>query len=92
MSKETKYKKKKGISSQRLGQDLMLYDSESDKVHVLNETGAIIWELLDGKNTMGKIEKILAQRFDDASPQDISKDIEEILRKLEKEGLIIPVS
>lgn len=92
MSKETKYKKKKGISSQRLGQDLMLYDSESDKVHVLNETGAIIWELLDGKNTMGKIEKILAQRFDDASPQDISKDIEEILRKLEKEGLVIPVS
>ena len=87
-----RYKKKKGVSSQKLGQDLMLYDSESDKVHVFNETGAIIWELLDGKNTMGKIEEILAQSFDDASPQDISKDIEEILRKLEKEGLVIPVS
>lgn len=88
MSKETIYKQKDGVSGRRLGEDLMLYDPESDKVHVLNETAALIWNLLDGTNTIEKIEEILRQTFKDAKTRDISGDVKETLEKLKQEGLI----
>lgn len=88
MLPETIYKQKKGISSRRLGNDLMLYDQETDKVHVLNETGALIWELLDGKNSLIDIEKIFIKQFPDTKTEEISRDIKEVIEKLETEGLI----
>ena len=88
MSKETIYKQKDGVSSRRLGEELMLYDSENDKVHVLNEIAAFIWKLLDGTNTVEDIENILRQRFKDTSPKDISGDIKETLERLKVQRLI----
>ena len=88
MSEETMYKQKKGVNIRRLGEDLMLYDPENDKVHVLNETGGLIWELLDGTNTVDKIEDMLKQRFKEMPAERISTDTGEILEKLKQEGLI----
>ena len=62
MSRETTYKQKSGVSSRKLGQDLMLYDPKSDKVHVLNETAAFIWGLLDGTNTTEDILHFVRER------------------------------
>ena len=67
----------------------MLYDSNTDKVHILNETGIIIWELLDGKNTIPWIENELVEKFTDIPKETISKDLAEIIEKLKSEGLII---
>lgn len=89
MPSETIYKKKEGISSRKLGNDLMLYDQKNDKVHVLNETGALIWELLDGKNNLLDIKNIFMKKFSGAAKEEISKDIHEIEEKLVSEGLII---
>lgn len=86
--KETIYRQKDGISSRRLGDGLMLYDPHTDRIHTLNETGACVWELLDGANTIEGIEGILKRRFEDASPQKVSQDVAEILEKLRQEGLI----
>lgn len=88
MPPETIYRKKEGISSRRLGRDLMLYDQTRDKVHVLNETGALIWELLDGKNSLPDIEKIFIKQFPDTKPEEISRDIKDVIEKLDSEGLI----
>lgn len=84
------YKHKENISSRKLGNDLMLYDQKNDKVHVLNETGTLIWELLDGKNNLQDIENILLNQFPDITPEEILKDIQEIIEKLVSEGLITP--
>ena len=86
--KETVYRRKDGISSRRLGDGLMLYDSHTDRIHTLNETGTCVWELLDGENTVEGIEGTLKHRFKDASPQRVSQDVAEILEKLRQEGLI----
>lgn len=67
----------------------MLYDQKNDKVHVLNETGALIWELLDGKNSLSDIESIFTKKFPDTVKKEISKDINEVIQKLVSEGLII---
>lgn len=89
MPTEEIYKKKDNISSRKLGSDLMLYDGDNDKVHVLNETGAIIWELLDGTNALIQIENKLKEYFKDTSKENISKDLTEIIEKLKTEGLIV---
>ena len=88
MSKETIYKQRKGVSNQRLGEDLMLYDAENDKVHVLNETGALVWELMDGTNTTERIQDILKEKFKDVPAEKISNDTREVLEKLKHERLI----
>lgn len=88
MLSQTIYKKKEGTSSRKLGNDLMLYDQKNDKVHVLNETGALIWELLDGKNSLFDIENIFTRKFPSTAQEEFTKDIHEVIEKLLSEGLI----
>ncbi len=83
------YKKKEGISARQLGDELMLYDAAQDKVHVLNETGVLIWALLDGKNTLAEIEKTMRENFPGTPPETIVKDLREITAKLKQEGLVL---
>lgn len=82
------YKKKKGLSERRLGDEVMLYDQEADKVHILNQTGAILWNLLDGEKSLQEIEDYFLRQFPDIKKDDLSKDIKEIIERLKEEGLI----
>lgn len=86
------YKKQENISSRKLGTDLMLYDPKADKVHILNETGVIVWELTDGKNSINNIEEAFVKQFPDSTFKTISADINEIIEKLLSEKLIIPLT
>lgn len=86
------YNKKEGISGRKLGSDLMLYDQSKDKVHILNETGALVWKLVDGKNNPEQIADAFQKEFPDTKPEVISKDVSEIIEKLVSEGLITPVT
>lgn len=88
MEKDNIYIKKKNISVRDLGNELMLYDGDTDKVHVLNETGAMIWNLINGKMPVSKIENELQNKFQDTSKETISSDLKEILKKLIDEGLV----
>lgn len=91
MQREIIYKKRGGISSRKLGSDIMLYDQENDNVHVLNETGVMVWELLDGKNKILDIENTFMKQFANTLPEELKRDINEIMEKLISEGLIIPI-
>ena len=88
MHPKTIYQKKEGVSIRRLDKDLMLYDKASDKVHILNETGAKLWDLFDGEKTLEKIEHIFRETFPETSAETITEDIKEIALKLETEGLL----
>jgi hypothetical protein len=88
MNKNIVYKKKDGISARPLGNETMLYDSENDKVHILNETGTLIWNLLDGKNSIQIIQDSFSKQFPDTNSEEIFTDIKEITEKLSNEGLI----
>lgn len=87
MQRDIIYRQKEGVSTRKLGDELMLYDEASDKVHILNETGILIWGLLNGENNLLDIENSLIRQFPDAKPEEISRDISEIIEKLLSEGL-----
>ncbi len=51
---------------------------------LLNETGAAVLELVDGKRTVGEIAAILGERYQ----TDVSADVAEYLATLEERELI----
>ncbi|MCJ7563285.1 MAG: PqqD family protein, partial [Candidatus Aminicenantes bacterium] len=52
---------------------------EIDCIYTLNDAAARIWELVDGKRTLGKIKKIFLDEFDVTEEElaDFLKDLEE---------------
>lgn len=89
MLPEAIYKQKEGILCRKLSNELMLYDEKTDKVHILNENGALVWELLNEENCLLEIEKTLIDKYPDTTKEEISRDINEAIEKLLSEGLII---
>lgn len=87
MQAKTIYKKRGDISVRSLGKDLMLYDEKNDKVHILNETGALLWNLLDGENKLLDIKKRFMEQFPDTDEKEILADINNIIERLAHEGL-----
>lgn len=53
----------------------------------VNHTGALVWDLVDGKRTTGEIVAAVRSRFPDA-PDSVAEDVLAILATLAGEGFI----
>jgi len=58
-------------------------------VFTLNEVGAIIWRLIDGKTTISQLTQALRDEYD-VEASEAEKDVVDFLRSLEDAGLIRP--
>lgn len=59
-----------------------------DELYTLNDTGAFIWQSLDGTHTLAEIGQQLEQQYD--APQTvIEPDMLEIVNGLSNAGLIV---
>jgi hypothetical protein len=56
--------------------------SEIGSLYSLNEVGARIWELIDGKMTVQEIGELLLQEYD-VSAAEVEKDVVEVVQQLE---------
>ena len=66
----------------------MLYDPDNERVHVVNATGAAIWELCDGE-TEG-VEMVTAICELTGLPREVvEEDVGGLLRDLEEAHLIV---
>ena len=50
-----------GLIVQELPDEVLIYDRERDKAHCLNQTAALVWKYLDGKNSVANITQKLEQ-------------------------------
>lgn len=48
-----------GLIARELSGELLIYDSDRDKAHCLNETAALVWKYCDGKTTVPKMAQQL---------------------------------
>jgi len=86
----TKYGLAAGVEANDLQNELLLYDSGRDSVHVLNATGRLILlSYLDGRTTE-EIEELLMETCRLKSGRDLKKDIGRFLEDLEAKKLIKP--
>ena len=84
---EKVYKKSESIVSRRIGDEYILVPIRQDvgdleSIYTLNETGALIWELIDGKIKVGEIKESLLEAFE-VEPEEAEKDLIEHLQQLE---------
>jgi hypothetical protein len=56
-------------------------------IYVLNETGALIWNLMDGQRSLADIRDTLVLEYD-VEPQPAAKDVLEIVERLDEAGLV----
>lgn len=56
-----------------------------ESIYTLNEVGARIWELINGKRKIGKIKQKIIAEFE-VSPQKAEKDLLNLIKQLESIG------
>lgn len=76
-----------GLVVTRMEEESILYNPATGKVHVLNGTGAFVWELLDGKNSADDIIKKIEEEYQ-ADPETARQDFEEFVKNLKKMELV----
>lgn len=82
-----KYKKKQ-LDAVELGDELLLCEKGSARVHRLNSTAAAIWKLCDGQEDTSEIAKNVAREFRGPSATEIEADVGETLSKMTKLGIL----
>lgn len=78
-----------GVVFRRLqrGKGGVLLKLDTGAYHSLNETGAVLWELMADGCSRGDLAKEFRGLVDD-EPADLEKDIEEFVQQLRGRGLV----
>jgi hypothetical protein len=77
--------RKEGLIIQELPEEVLVYDSSSDKAHCLNHTAALVWKYCDGEKSVADIAKILSRELNTPIKEEL---VWLALDQLEKETLL----
>ncbi len=61
---------------------------EIDCIYTLNKVASRVWELIDGKRTLGEIKKQVLKKFD-TNPEEVDKEMQKFLKDLKKIKAIV---
>jgi hypothetical protein len=75
------------IAGERILVPIRTQAADMTAIYVLNETGARIWDLLDGQHSLSEIEDILASEYD-VSQEALGADISQMVEQLEDLGML----
>jgi PqqD family protein of HPr-rel-A system len=87
-AKPTIWCREEALPFQRLDEETIVVDPRSREVHLLNETAARIWELLETASSLDELVEALGEEYDGASPEDLRREVEAFLGDLGAKGLI----
>jgi PqqD family protein of HPr-rel-A system len=82
------YRRDPGLPFQKLEEETIVVDPRSREVHLLNDTAARVWELLESSCSLDELTETLAEEYD-APPEAVREGIEELLTGLRDKGLLI---
>ena len=79
------FARQKNIVVQKLGNETLIYDLNTNQAYCLNQTSTIIWGLCNGKNSFAEIRNEISTRLKTL----VSKDLVYLaLDQLQKDGLL----
>lgn len=86
------YKKDESMVFRKIGDETILVPirnkvGDLQNIYVLNEVGARIWELIDGKKGIEDIVNVISTEYD-IMIEEAKKDIRDYLKDLESIGAI----
>jgi Coenzyme PQQ synthesis protein D (PqqD) len=75
------------VIAQRSGSDLVLFHMESGNYYSLNELGATIWDLIDGRRPIVEVSRLVETEYD-APAELILADCRELIASLLENDLL----
>ena len=85
---ENKPLRKKSVLCKRMGRETVLYNKESEAIHVLNPTVLFVWDLCDGEHRVEDMEKAIRNEFSMSEGERVSQDIQGVIDPFFKERLL----
>jgi len=76
------------IIKQELNDELMLYQTDCEKVHVLNPTARKIYDLYQEGKSLPEIVTMMQDTFDIQDIQKLSDDIQKCMTQLKDEQIL----
>ena len=70
-----------------VGSDTMVYSVSLTTMVQLDQTGALIWKLCDGRRSVGEIISLLSEAFPDSASR-IQSDVYEAIEHLRREAML----
>lgn len=72
-----------------LSREWVLYDPATSRLHVLNVTAALVWQLCDGETSLDRMVEEVSRVLDaPPEPERVRADVQEVLGRFEREGLL----
>jgi PqqD family protein of HPr-rel-A system len=81
------FKRDPGLPYQKLDEETIVVDPRSREVHLLNETAARIWELLESPHSVDELAAALGQEYD-APAGELRAGVEEVVGGFRDKGLL----
>lgn len=88
IDRQTRPLARSDITVQVIGDEVMLYDSDNEKIHVLNHSAYAIWQLCNGENSLVDMCEKLIAKYEDSS-LDLVDDIQATIDGFIQKGLLI---
>lgn len=86
---ETRYLRNPDVSCRIEDEDgAILYNADTDGVHVINPTGLAIWEALTQPLSKADVAEHLMSVCDGAPPDRVVQDVDEFMERLHAHGFI----
>jgi len=76
------------VIERQMDNELVLYDSQTDRTFLLNHVSAAIWDLCDGTNTIQDIAREISIHFH-TPEQTVLDDAMAAIRKFLAEGILV---
>ena len=83
-----KPKKTKRVISNEEDGSILIFDSGSGSIHTLNETGALIWNNIDGTTSVRDIVTRVLKENPDEEREDVEEEVIKFLKELKKLNFI----
>lgn len=81
-------RRKEGLLISELGNEMVMMDIESGNYIGLNETGKVIWEMIEQPLTVDELVRQLVGRYD-TSYDECSRDTIEYLNKMREQKILV---
>ena len=88
IDRQTRPLARSDVTGQVIGDEVMLCDSDNEKIHVLNHSAYAIWQLCNGENSLVDMCEKLIAKYEDSS-LDLMDDIQATIDGFIQKGLLI---
>ncbi|MBU6996610.1 MAG: PqqD family protein [Theionarchaea archaeon] len=89
MEQDYKPKKAERLISRQEDDSLLIFDSDSGSIKVLNETAALVWNTIDGNTSAQEIIDVVSEKNPEESRDTIERDVKAFLEDLQSHHFIM---